>query len=273
MEERVMYHEVGRDSLFKIWHASKQAMFIYMHSDGGSIVCSEKAYPIKKGTLCFVGANKYHYTMPDDTKNYDRSKIFISPDKLNKILDIFPDSNSFCDFSNDSFVYAQIDEDEQEKTEKIFEEMELCKNDERNGDLILYACCIRLMVFLNKYSIEKTPSAPGVLNKAIEYINSNIFTDIDVSRICSEVHISKYYFCRKFKENIGMTVMEYILKTRIVMAKNMLLKEDISVTEISNKCGFSSLSYFSRIFKKETGVTPLKYRKINKKAFFGKFPP
>ena len=51
------------------------------------------------------------------------------------------------------------------------------------------------------------------------------------------------------------------------------LKEDISVTEISNKCGFSSISYFSRIFKKETGVTPLKYRKINKKAFFGKFPP
>lgn len=265
MEETILYHDVGRDSLFKIWHASSQAMFIYMHSDGGSIVCSEKAYPIKKGTLCFVGANKYHYTMPDDTKSYDRSKIFISTDKFNKILDDFSEKNCFHDFSNDSFVYAQIDEENREDVEKIFKELYFYRNDEKYADLILHACCIKLMVFLDKYSIESTPSASGFMNKAIEYINSNIFTELDIGKICENVHISKYYFCRKFKENTGMTVMEYILKTRIVMAKTMLLKEDISVTEISNRCGFSSISYFSRVFKKETGLTPLKYRKINRK--------
>ena len=58
-----------------------------------------------------------------------------------------------------------------------------------------------------------------------------------------------------------MTVMEYVLKTRIVMASEMLKKERCSVTEVSSRCGFSSVSYFSRVFKREVGISPLEYRK------------
>ena len=58
-----------------------------------------------------------------------------------------------------------------------------------------------------------------------------------------------------------MTVMEYVLKTRLVMAKELLCKEKTSVTEVAARCGFSGLSYFSRVFKEETGLTPLAYRK------------
>jgi AraC-like DNA-binding protein len=55
--------------------------------------------------------------------------------------------------------------------------------------------------------------------------------------------------------------MDYILKTRIAMAKELLCEADMSVTEISESCGFSSISYFSRTFKNETGMSPLKYKK------------
>ena len=55
--------------------------------------------------------------------------------------------------------------------------------------------------------------------------------------------------------------MKYILKTRIVLAKNMLSNESLSITVISNRCGFSSVSYFSRIFKEETGMNPLTFKK------------
>ena len=50
-----------------------------------------------------------------------------------------------------------------------------------------------------------------------------------------------------------MTVMEYILKTRIVLAKGLLISEKIPVSEVSSRCGFSSVSYFCRVFKEETG--------------------
>ena len=58
-----------------------------------------------------------------------------------------------------------------------------------------------------------------------------------------------------------MTVMDYVLKTRIMMAKELLSNGLTSVTEISEACGFSSISYFSQAFKNLTGTTPLKYRK------------
>ena len=261
MDGEIIYHELGKDPMFKIWHASNQAMIIYMYSDGGSIVCSENSYPIKKGVLCFVGAQKYHYTMPDKPHIYDRSKVFILPDKLNKILDMLPYKDNFYSFADNSFVYAQIDEKEQAIVDEIFHEIKSAENDEIYSDLILISNVMKLLVFLDKYSLESTASASGLMSKAVEYINNNIFRNINIDEICSAIHISKHHFCRQFKKNMGMTVMEYILKTRIVMAKNMLLKEKLSVTEISNRCGFSSISYFSRVFKEQTGVTPLAYRK------------
>lgn len=259
MDYKIICHEIGKDPMFKIWHASEQAMFIYMNSDGGSIVCSEKSYPIQKGVLCFIGAGKYHYTMPSEPQSYDRSKLFISSDEFGEIfVKLSVDLN---EISSGSLVYALIDESERSKVEEIFQKIEEYKNDEAYGKWILISGVIELLVFLNRYSVETIPSTSGVVIRAVKYINDNIEKNITIDEVCSEVHMSKYYFCRQFKKATDTTVMKYILKTRIVMAKNMLLNENLTITEISNRCGFSSVSYFSRIFKEETGISPLKYKK------------
>ena len=85
--------------------------------------------------------------------------------------------------------------------------------------------------------------------------------DICIDDICAAINSSKYHFCRQFKKHTGLTVMEYILKTRIILAKTELIKTNLSITEISERLGFSSVSYFCRAFKAESGLTPLQYRK------------
>lgn len=260
MKYEIICHETGKDPLYKIWHKSNQSMFIYMYSDGGSIVCSEKSYPIQKGVLCFVGAGKYHYTIPNLPESYDRSKLFVSSDELDKISEVLPVASN--NFSSGSFIYASIDETQRSKIEDIFQKIKEHEHDETYGKWILISCVIELLVFLNKYSIENTTPAIGVISRAVEYINANIEKNITIDKICSQIHMSKYHFCRQFKKATGTTVMNYILKTRIVMAKNILSNENISITEISNRCGFSSVSYFSRVFKEETGVSPLNYKKV-----------
>ena len=93
-----------------------------------------------------------------------------------------------------------------------------------------------------------------------EYINNHIHEDIRIDSICEAIHVSKYYFCKKFKQSTGITVMNYILKTRIISATNLLESTDLPIGEISEKCGFSSPSFFSQAFRKEHGVTPRQYQ-------------
>lgn len=259
MEHNFIYHEIGKDPLFKIWHASEKAMFIYISSEGGSIVCSEKAYPIQSGVLCFVGAGKYHYTMPESPESYDRTKLFVPVELMDKILNLLPDTTMLQSFSASSFAYARIEDSE--RIEAIFRKIRQCENDREYGEWELTSCIIELLVMLKKNSIENTPDSSGPVSAAIEYINNNIMKNITVDEICKTAHLSKFHFCRLFKKTTGRTVMEYVLETRIVMAKNMLLNENFSITEISNRCGFCSISYFSRVFKEKTGVTPLGYKK------------
>lgn len=255
MEKRISYHERGQDSLFKIWHALEEHMLIYMYSDGGSIVCSEKSYPIKKGALCLIGAKKHHYTMPDEPKCYDRSKVSFSAERYQSLLMMLPS------LAEDAMTYAQIPDCDQTEVDSLFRQINNYDKNKTYGDLIFLSCLAKLLYYLDRYAVESIPSTCGFLNQSIEYINNHIFSRLTVDKICDHCHISKYYYCRKFKETMGMTVMEYILKTRIVLAQTMLLKEELTITAISERCGFSGISYFCRVFKEETGVSPLQYRK------------
>ena len=260
MGYQVIYRDRGRDAMFKIWHASDSATFIYTYSDGGSIVCSEKAYPIQRGALCFIGSGKYHYTMPTDPQTYERTKLFIPQPVLRELLYLV--GGELADkYSEGAFVYAVIPEDKREQFEKELSEYSDFDSYGENFAAMIGGCALKLAVLADKYSVESVPSASGLVGRAIEYINTHISDDIGVDDICSAVHVSKYYFCRTFKSTTKMSVMKYVLKTRIVMAGVMLKKEHVPVTEVSSRCGFSSLSYFSRVFKSETGMTPLEYRK------------
>lgn len=260
---KIHLHDKGKDNHFKIWHAVEENMLIYSYSDGGSIVSSERNYPIEHGALCFVGEGRYHYTMPEPPESYDRTKLFFSTETLRKVLELISDGRRFSHFAQGSLVYARLPEAAREEAEALFLSVAKEKGDvycEANA----VACLIKLLTLADKYSTESAIGQSGVLERAIEYINSNIFRDVDIDEICLAVHISKYHFCRRFKASMGMTVMEYILKTRIILAKNMLDKETVSVTEVSESCGFSSVSYFCRVFKQEIGISPLKYKKRTK---------
>jgi AraC-like DNA-binding protein len=255
---KTILHEIGKDAHFKLWHALPldENMIIYFHEGDGSIVCGESVYPIKAGALCFIGAGKYHYTMPSDPAAYDRSKIFFSSAILQGIVSLASGEKGFSGFAYDSLVYAEIPEAERESVVSAFFEAESEKN-----SAIEISVVSKLLYYVEKYSVNTEGAACGDLGGAIDYIKKNLFKEITIDEICREVHISKYYFCRRFKETMGMTVMDYVLKTRIIHAKQMLEKENASVTDVSDRCGFSSVSYFCRVFKESVGVSPLKYRK------------
>ena len=267
MEKRIIIRQFGLDKYHKLWHANDTNMIIYMHSGSGSIVCNEQIYPIKKGTLCFVGSQKYHYTMTSNSSTYERSKIFITNDDFNSLLALSKNDTVISDAFNDSsIVYAELSQEEIEATDALITDISRYKDDESYGDLIFASCIMRLLVFMSENAVDTVTRPHGSMYKAIEYINENIKEDITVDSICEHVHTSKYHFCRSFKKATGLTVMNYILKTRITLAKNLLANESRSVGEISALCGFSTPSVFCRAFKESTAMTPLQYRKYKNRA-------
>lgn len=262
MNDNIYIHQIGIDPYYKTWHASGRSMIMYMHTDGGSIVSTQQNYPIKKGGLCFIGGNHFHYTLPDDPSHYDRSKIFLSAEALDKLLLLFPKELDMpAVFNPNALIYTQLGTADQQYVEQILDNMQRYAQNKHYLDPVLKSGYMSLMICLHKNQIQVRATSGDMIQKAVEYINQHIAENISMDDICREIHISKYHFCRQFKKVTGFTVMDYVLKTRIVAAKSMLADTMLPVSEIGNRCGFSSTSYFCRVFKENTSLTPLQYRK------------
>ena len=99
-----------------------------------------------------------------------------------------------------------------------------------------------------------------LIKQALEYIENNTEKDISLNEISEKLNISSYYFSKLFKEETGEGFVEFLTKKRVDKAKEMLKDPTKSIKEVGSDCGYSDPNYFSRIFKKATGMTPTEYK-------------
>ena len=99
-----------------------------------------------------------------------------------------------------------------------------------------------------------------LVKQALQYIEDNFGTDISLNEISEKLNISSYYFSKLFKEETNEGFIEYLTKRRVERAKEMLKDPAKSIKQVGSECGYSDPNYFSRIFKKATGMTPTEYK-------------
>ena len=99
-----------------------------------------------------------------------------------------------------------------------------------------------------------------VIYRAVDYVRKNYDRKITLEETAANVFLSPAYFSRVFKEETGDNFNLYVNKIRIEAAKKLLLNEKIPLVDISTMVGFEGQSYFSKVFKKMTGVTPGRFR-------------
>lgn len=100
-----------------------------------------------------------------------------------------------------------------------------------------------------------------ILRNARDYIENNYYNKITIDDICESIYVSKYYLCHLFKENLNLTINDYIVRFRIEKSIELMKKKELDINSIMIKVGFSSQSHFTRTFKKIMGVTPGSYKK------------
>ncbi|CAM3376397.1 response regulator transcription factor [Cytobacillus oceanisediminis] len=116
-----------------------------------------------------------------------------------------------------------------------------------------------LLSVLARY--ERIGSYSEQIVKALQIIQKEYSEKLTLNYLASKIHINSAYLSRKFHEEVGMGFSEYLNEFRLKQAQKMLIESpDLSISAISEKCGFNSQHYFSQIFRKMTGQSPRDYR-------------
>ena len=119
---------------------------------------------------------------------------------------------------------------------------------------LLLSCFMRLAVPKHHAKDER-------IQNVLEYIHSNIYKKISMKELADISCMSEDHLIRLFKKELFMTPVNYIIKKKMEKAQLKLVTGNAPIKEISYQLGFESQEYFTRVFKKMTGLTPLAYRK------------
>ncbi len=113
--------------------------------------------------------------------------------------------------------------------------------------------------------IKKTSTK--IMEKVLNYIKNEYDEEINLDKLSQTFSYSPAYLSVAFKKEFGTTITEYLTSVRIEKAKELLVKTEKNLSEVANEVGFNSESYFTRVFKKNVGIPPGKYRynsRVNK---------
>ena len=92
------------------------------------------------------------------------------------------------------------------------------------------------------------------------YIDLHFKEPLTLDQLSEEAHINKYYLSHIFKQEYGISPINYMISRRLEESKYLLAETDLSMSQIAQLMGFSSLSYFSQVFRNTQGVSPKEYR-------------
>lgn len=106
------------------------------------------------------------------------------------------------------------------------------------------------------------------MRTALIYIEQNYTSDISVSDIAKQLHMTPNCFSKQFSKNMKMGFSKYVMQKRVHKAMHLLDTTDKTVLEIAMDCGFNNMTNFYKAFKKITGIVPTIYKKINKKIIY-----
>ena len=142
---------------------------------------------------------------------------------------------------------------------KRYQNMELWQKMELRGAI--------LMLF-SKFMREAVPhlwTTDERLQRVLKHIHGHISQNIDIDELASVACFSTPYLIRLFKRELGTSPLQYVNQKKVERAQLMLFTTDMPVKEVAYSLGFSDHSYFIRMFRKQTGITPQEYRERMRK--------
>ena len=233
---------------------------------------------VKEGMAVLINRNQLHKgSMVDDTTNYHRFLLYLDTNTLDNYFSL-PKVPAVRNFGENYWGVAEFTPEDWKQSMDILETLkkEMNPNDPEGNALSLLLVMQLLTLFARnrkrQTSIPANNLAPKkardnlhqTVHEIALYLQNHSHEACSLDDVAAHFYISRSYLTRIFKAVTGFTVSEYLMTCRVQRAKALLDKTDLDITEIAIRTGFGNISYFDKIFKRMTDLTPLQYRKRNK---------
>ncbi len=249
------------------WHEHLQ--LIYFLSGEALIGCNSRSFQVKPGDLAVINGNELHYgenlgaILVCYMIRIDFSFLLsnqIDSCQTKYITPLIQNQISFKNLvQNDGNIIRCV--------KKMIAEY---TSQKAGYELAIKALAYELVVLLLRGYLERIYSEKehsGIMKnvrrfqKILDFLDSHYREPITIEQLASMACISKYHFCRLFKELTGKSAGDYLHQLRINNALKLLWESDLNITEIALASGFNDTNYFCRVFKKYRHSSPSQYRK------------
>ena len=217
-----------------------------------------KSYYLKPWDILLVNRHAIHKPEIDFSVPYERFVLWIRNDiKSTELLRCFQKA------IDRSYNLIRLDSDTQEKLKQLLYELEAALKDKKFGsELLGSALFTQFMVYVNRIFLEKqyiydarSYSSDSQIEELLRYINHNLTEALSIETLARKYYLSKYHMMRKFKEETGYTIHNYIISKRLLLARTKI-SEGTPILKAAQLSGFSDYTTFSRAYKKQFGTAP-----------------
>ncbi len=239
-------------------HTHNHTELFFIVSGKGQFLIQDQVFPVDVNNLVIINPNVLHTEASLNAQPLEYIVLGISG------IDLATNENSngqFCIL--DHFESVDISS----CFRNILREMEL-KNAgyEDICQAYMEILIIRLMrnTALSAQAESHTMSGNRQCAVVRRYIDLHFKEPLTLEQLSEEAHMNKYYLSHAFKREYGVSPINYLISRRIDESMYLLSETDLSLSQIAQLLGFSSLSYFSQVFRKAHGTSPMEFRQNSK---------
>lgn len=222
-----------------------------------------KSYQLKPWDILLVSRHAIHKPEIDPSAPYERFILWIRDDIAESAL-----TACFQKANDRSYSLVRLKPGLQERLKEILYEWDEALRESKEGaycgELLNRALFTQFMVYLNRIFLKKqyiqdkkSYTCDSQVENLLHYINRNLGADLSIETLAHKYYLSKYHMMRKFKDETGYTMHNYIVSKRLLLARS-LISQGIPVLKAAQQSGFGDYTTFVRAYKKQFGTAPTK---------------
>lgn len=253
-------HLVGDKPEYRGMHIHNEIEIVWVRCGALECFFENESVSVLKGNILFINKRAAHRLVPGnsltefsylqiDMDSYIKSSYF---ENYSPVF-MYNHAQPYKIYESSAELAGILYDIERELSEK-----KPCYEEYLKADIYRISAFMFRNGFLNK-CFNSTKNAKKLL-PSIKYLEENYKSDISLEDISGISGIDKFYFCRLFKQVTGLTYIEYLNHLRLAHSEELLIGANMNILEVALECGFNSIQYFNRVFKREKGCTPKQFK-------------